>query len=136
MYELKQVGDISILHLFGEVSLAEMEKIQEIFKSLRQTSSSKILLDLSQVDHIHFRAVERWALEAIDLQKNEGGLKLVAPNREAKHILQFTGADQFLEDYFNLSEAILSFLNQTEATDEKESLQKLEINEDDSWAYH
>lgn len=110
MYEITKVHDISILHLFGEISLLECELIEKLFNSFKKHQHNKIILDLSQVDHIHFKAVEQWAVAAKELQERSGGLKIASAKKEAQNIFKFTGADQSMEDYSTAGEAILSFL--------------------------
>jgi anti-anti-sigma factor len=110
MYDISKVDDISILHLYGEISLLEMELIQKLIASLKKNHHTKILIDLAKVDHVHFQAVQRWADEALVLQAAEGDLKIASPNPSTRQVLQFVGADQHLKDYASISEAILSFL--------------------------
>src|SRR3989338_329076 len=110
MFDIIKVQDISVLHLYGEISLLEVEYIREVFHSLKNCDHRKIVLDLANVDHVHFRAVQHWAHEAKLLQGIEGDLCLVKPSRETKNMMQFTGADQYLRDYETLADAILSFL--------------------------
>jgi anti-anti-sigma factor len=99
-----------ILHLYGEIAQLEIERVSQLIASLKQCSHRKIILDLARVDHLHFQAVQRWALEAQSLRTQNGDLKIVRLSPEMKKILIFTGADQYLKDYSNNAEALLSFL--------------------------
>lgn len=110
MYDISKVDDISVLHLYGEVSLLEMEIIQKLIASLKKNNHTKILIDLAQVDHVHFQAVQRWAEAALALQAEEGDLKIAGANTETQQVLKFVGADQHLKDYASIADAILSFL--------------------------
>lgn len=110
MFETTKAHDISILHLYGEISLIEIELIQNMLSSFRKSHHNKVLLDLAQVDYLHFQAVRKWAQEAVAFRRRDGDLGLISANRQAKLVLQFTGADQHLKDYASIGEAILSFL--------------------------
>ena len=110
MFEISKANDIAILHLYGEISLLEMQKVQELIYSLKKHNHNKILIDLANVDHLHFEAVKRWAMEAMELREKNGDLKIVFPNDQARKMMTFTGADQYLKDYSNVAEALLSFL--------------------------
>lgn len=113
--EVTKVHDISILHLFGEVSFMEMERIEQTLHSLKKSRHNKVLIDMTSVDHVHYLVIKRLINNALTLREVHGDLKLVHPNSETKEMIRFTGADQFLEDYASVSEAILSFLNQSDA---------------------
>jgi anti-anti-sigma factor len=110
MYDMTKVSDISILHLYGEISLMEMEMIATVIQSLKKCDHHKILLDLAQVDHVHFQAVKGWVKEAEDLRWGSGDLRLVGLTKKTREVFQFTGADQYLRDFSSMADAILSFL--------------------------
>lgn len=110
MYDMKYIDDISILQLYGEITLLELEHIQRAIKSLKSHRHHKIVIDLARVDHLHYSAIKRWVNEAVSLRAVDGDLKLVEANKETQHMIQFTGADQYLSDYRSSGEAILSFL--------------------------
>lgn len=110
MFDITKVQDISILHLHGEISLLEFEMIQRIIDSFKRHHHLKILLDLAQVDYIHFKAIYHLARKAIELRSCEGDLKLASLNPKTRQVLVFTGADQYLTDYATVGEAVLSFL--------------------------
>jgi anti-anti-sigma factor len=111
--EVTRVSDISILHLFGEVSFLEMNRIEKTLASLRRSNFNKVLLDLSSVDHVHYMVMKRLVENAVDLRNKRGDIKLAGLNDETREILRFTGADQYLQDYASISEAILSFLKKS-----------------------
>lgn len=110
--EVTKVHDISVLHLFGEVSLLEIDQIERVLNSLKRSQNRKIILDMTSVDHIHYLVVKKLVENAIHLRSQNGDLKLVNMCPDAKCVMQFTGADQYLEDYATISEGILSFLKQ------------------------
>ena len=137
MFEVSKIEDISVLHLYGEVTLLEVEMVQQTLDSLKRCQYKKFLVDLAMVDHVHFQAVRKWAREATTLRMMNGDLKLVNTNDKTKEILRFCGADQCLEDYSSLSEALLSFLNHplyadnnfafNSAKDDREELKAQEV---------
>lgn len=108
--EITRVHDISILHLFGEVSFMEIDRIEQALNSLRKTSHNKVLVDMTSVEHVHYLVIKRLVDNALYLREHDGDIKLVNPNPKMRELVRFTGADQFLEDYNTISEAILSFL--------------------------
>lgn len=108
--EITKVSDISILHLFGEVSFMEIDRIERVLGHLGRSLNNKVLIDMTWVDHVHYMVVKKLVRSATAFRRQRGDLKLVNVNPETRELIRFTGADQFLEDYATISEAILSFL--------------------------
>lgn len=129
MYELSKVSDISILHLYGEVTLLEVELLQKVIDSLKRHHHNNILIDLLRVDHLHLKAINRWTQEAHELRQKNGDLKLVTQSNDTKNMMVFTGADQSLEDYSSMSEAILSFLNKAQDETELDKMYRVRMNQ-------
>ena len=115
--EISKIHDISILHLFGEVGFMEIDRIEKILNSLRRSQHRKVLVDLSATDHVHYMVIKRLIQKAVEVRGESGDIKLVGPNWETQEMIRFTGADQFIEDYASISEAILSFLHQPQHSD-------------------
>jgi len=115
--EITKISDISILHLFGEVSFMEIDRIERTLDSLSKTQNNKILIDMTWVDHLHYTVIKKLVDSAETFRHQLGDIKLVNLNPETKELIRFTGADQFLEDYATISEAILSFLKLAERND-------------------
>lgn len=113
--EVTKMHDISVLHLFGEISFLEIDRIERTLHSLHQSNNKNILIDMSYVDHIHYMVIKRLVHSAIKIRAQEGDIKLANINPETKEMIKFTGADQYLEDYATISEAMLSFLNQCDS---------------------
>lgn len=111
--EVSRVHDISVLHLFGEVSFLEVDQIERVINNLREAKNHKIILDMTSVDHIHYMVVKRLIASALELRSANGDIKIVNLNPETREIFRFTGADQYLEDYATISEGILSFLKKS-----------------------
>ncbi|HLD44753.1 MAG TPA: STAS domain-containing protein [bacterium] len=112
--EITKMHDISVLHLFGEVSFLEMDHIEKILASLKKTNNNKVLIDMSSVDHVHYAVIKKLVENVMHFRRNQGDIKLVSSNSNTKDIIKFTGADQYLEDYASISEAMLSFLGHAE----------------------
>lgn len=112
--EVSRVHDISVLHLFGEVSFLEVDQIERVIHNLREAKNHKIILDMTSVDHIHYMVVKRLIANALELRSSHGDIKIVNLNPENRAIFRFTGADQYLEDYATISEGILSFLKKSD----------------------
>lgn len=113
--EISKIHDVSVLHLFGEVSFLEMDQIEKTLVSLRQARSHNVLIDMNFVDHIHYRIIKRLVHSAFEFRHQAGDIKLARLKPETREVIKFTGADQVLEDYATISEAILSFLGKVDS---------------------
>lgn len=111
MFPITKVADISILHLYGEITLLEVDLVEAMICSLKNHCHHKIVIDLAQVDHVHFSALKKWVAQAAHLREKNGDIRINQPNQVMRWIMQFTGADQHIKDYSSLGDAILSFLN-------------------------
>ena len=97
----------------------EIDRIGQTLESLKRNEHYKVLLDMTNVDHIHYRVMKHLVASAEGFRDQDGDIKMAQLSDETKQVIQFTGADQYLEDYATISEAILSFLNKV---DERDSL--------------
>lgn len=104
-----QVHDISIIGPAGELDPLEGRFLLEKIRGLIEANWAKIVLDLGEVSHIHYR----FLADLLRLQRRSptgsGGIKLANPTPYTREILKVTGADRFFETYDSVAEAILSF---------------------------
>lgn len=105
------MADISILNPAGELDPHEGRMILQQIANLMKFERSKIVLDLGEVDHIHFRFLSELETAVLASSLREGGIKLANLNPYTMEILKVTGADRYLETYDSVAEAILSFHN-------------------------
>ena len=110
--EITKIHDISVLHFFGEVTFLEIDRIERVLESLKNTNHNKVILNLADADHVHYQVIKKLADEASKMRSINGDIKIVSANQETKEVMRFVGADQYLDDYANISECILSFLKQ------------------------
>jgi anti-anti-sigma factor len=106
---LQQVADISIFGPAGELDSHDggilIRKIEELFRR----EWSKIVLDLRDVEHIHFRFLGDLVSLAKSSSVLSGGIKLANLSPYTREILRLAGVGDFLETYDSVAEAILSF---------------------------
>ncbi len=93
----------------GEVDRYEGQLLLESIQRLGQANWAKIVLDLGEVSHIHYR----FLADLLQIQRlspqGSWGIKLANPTPYTREILKVTGADRFFETYDSVAEAILSF---------------------------
>jgi len=105
-----QVADVSIFNPTGELDRADGRALVEKIRRFLESEWSKIVIDLSQVEHINYGVLgELWGLaQAVGLA---GGIKLANVNPHNRQILRLTGMDRRFETYDSVADAVLSFQN-------------------------
>lgn len=109
MYEISTVDDVAVLHLSGEVSHLEMENIVGAILKLIKTQKNKIVLNFEKVDHVNYKTISRLLDKTLNLRSIRGDLKCASMNRYTSNIFRFTGADQVMESYESVYDAVMSF---------------------------
>lgn len=107
---ISRVHDIVIVHLGGELTFNELPDLQSIIRSLCDGGNSKILLDMTEVEHVHYLVFRRLGEIAAILRAQGGDLKIAGLSPENREILRFTGMEASLEAPTRVSEGILGFV--------------------------
>lgn len=106
---IQPVNDISIVGPSGELDLREGEALLETIGSLLRHEWVKIVLDLGEVEHIHFHFLNRLLALAHAFQPEQGAIKIANLNAYTRELLRLTGVDRFFDTYDSVADAILSF---------------------------
>lgn len=107
--QLIQIHDVAVVRLAGELSLNYLNSIERLLSQLAKSRQTKILLDMSAVDYLHYKIVYSIVENALVFRLRDGDLKFLRLNGEARDVVRFVGAHQVIEDFDSLSEALLSF---------------------------
>ena len=68
-----------------------------------------MVLNFKKVDHVNYKTITR-LLEGVEkLRSVDGDLKCASMNIYMQKIFRFTGADQIMESYDSVYDAIMSF---------------------------
>ena len=108
---ITKISDVVIVHPVGELNIARVTDLEQVFFDLVRQGSHKILLDMTLVDHLHYMNVMRLVQIAQILRKHQGDLRLVGLNESNGYIIKFTGGQNVLKCFPSLSSGILSFYN-------------------------
>lgn len=99
MVEISKMNQAAVLHLFGEVSLLEMDWVEGMVAFAENHVSKKAWLDLACEDKVMIDALKKAT------KKNIVGSGDVA-------VLNFCGADQTVKDFSIAADSVLKLLNQ------------------------
>lgn len=108
---VQQVDDVSILGPAGELDSYEGRLLLEKISNLIRYEWSKIVIDLKEVNHIHFRFLSDLLAVSTVSSLLSGGIKLANLNAYTREILRLAGVDHYFETYDSVAEAVLSFQN-------------------------
>lgn len=101
--------DVAVVHLSGEVSHQEVLELEKVLGKLMNSSKVKVVLNFERVDHVNYKTIHRLLERASRLRSLNGDLKFASLNNYTRNIFRFTGADQVVESYESVYDAILSF---------------------------
>lgn len=104
-----QVEDISIFHPQGELDTVEGGDLLEKIRQFLRCDWSKIVLDLTEVSHIHYRVLGDLRRLAAASSVRDGGIKLANLTPYNREILRVMGVERSFETYNSVAEAIMSF---------------------------
>lgn len=111
---LQQIDDVSVMEPEGELNGQEAEVVLAKIGELIRRQDIKIVLDLRDVEHIHFRFLGDLLPLARASSCLSGGIKLANVSPYADKILKIAGVDRFFETYESVADAVLSFENSFE----------------------
>jgi anti-anti-sigma factor len=109
MFELTTVDDVAVVHLNGELSHQEMAEIERMLSKLMSSRKVKVVLNFQKVEHVNYRTISGLLERATKLRSLSGDLKCASMNSYTKNIFRFTGADQIMEAYESVYDAVMSF---------------------------
>jgi anti-anti-sigma regulatory factor len=108
MHQLHTHEGITVLDLYGELGLSEIEEINQLLLSLLRQSHHKMVLNFGQVEHVHYAGISRW-IKTCEQLKQLMELKFAAMSPYTKCIFQFVWGRDLVENFDTVSEAMLSF---------------------------
>lgn len=105
----ERYDDVSVVNLAGDIDSENGKELIDRIWVLIRSQWKKIVLDLKDVDHIHYKVFSD--LMVLDHMTTfvAGGIKLANVTPYAREILRVAGVDGQLETYDSVAEAVLSF---------------------------
>jgi len=86
-----------------------MTEIEGILGKLVNSSKTKVVLNFQKVDHVNYKTIQTLLDRALSLRNLSGDLKCASLNHYTNDIFRFTGADQVMESYESVYDAVMSF---------------------------
>lgn len=107
MFELSQLKDVIVIGVHGELDPHNVAEIDSLLTTVLQNHSGKVVLDLSDLHHLHFKLVPHLVDRVVELQCAGGDLKVAAGSSYINNILMAMGFEETF--YPTVADAVLSF---------------------------
>lgn len=109
MVELNEYEDVAVLSLNGELGPEEVRGLEQALFSLLRTHHRKMVLNFSEVDHVHYLSAEA-LMDSVRKMKNyHADLKFAAMSDYMRKIFRFVGAEEAIENFETVPDAVISF---------------------------
>ncbi len=105
--QVSYINDVSILHLDGEIMPSDMEGIEQTLFELRQHQHNKILIDMSSVEHVHYRVLPRLAAHALSVREEQGDIRVASLQGDSESVFRLMQGDRYMQEYEALTEDVL-----------------------------
>jgi anti-anti-sigma factor len=105
--ETKKVGNVTIFVIVGDVVFSHLNEVREVIKKeMADTSSNKVLLDLTKVGMIDSAGVGFIVSVYKTVLSSKGSFALINPNEAVESVLQTVGLTRLFKVYESEDEAI------------------------------
>ncbi len=116
-YEIRQVGDVTILELSGRLDVGvalslgegEGQPLLEVIRNLAQRGQKNIVLNLRDVAYIDSSGIGDLVGAATTLRRQGGDLRIVDPGMVVQKLLRITRVDTVIDVKLDETSALHAF---------------------------
>lgn len=105
----KNVGDIKVIKVIGELDVLVAPKLKERITKLVEMDTTKFIIDFEELVHINSLAMGILRGKLRVVKEIGGDIKLIKLNENIKTIFEMIGLDEIFEIYETEDEAVESF---------------------------
>lgn len=106
---IAKVNDIAVISPKGELDSSALPVFTRLFDSLLAADQHHVVLNLSDVDHAHYRIVRLLSEASIIFQCHQGDLFFVGATPYLKKIFQVAALNPWINNFQSLDEAFMCF---------------------------
>ncbi len=106
---IKRIDDVAIIKPQGDLERYLETNLSKLLSSLINSNSFKVILDLSEVNHIHYDLLKRLTQTVALFQGLEGDLLFASATPYVRKIFQAVACDVGRHIFNSIGEALLSF---------------------------
>jgi anti-anti-sigma factor len=110
--EIEQIHDVAIITPQGDLERYQESLLSRVLGSLLNSDTRKVVLNLSQVEYVHYELLRRLTEAVMVFRGINGDLRFAEANSHVKKIFQAVAFDTCGGIFDSLGEALLSFEEQ------------------------
>ncbi len=111
LQRMTMAHDVAVIYLEGEIGLPEFHYIEGVLRSLREKGVRCFVFSFESVEHVNYKVFWEWMGLAKTLRLLSGDVRFTQISQYLYHIFLFSGADQTIDHFSQVEDAILSFHN-------------------------
>lgn len=104
-------GRVVVISPEGDINHHEMACVKNAVSELMRRLEARVVVDLSEVDHINYMTLGVLVERAGRLRRVGGDLRLAAASPYLEKILRFTGVHHLFATFDTVEEAVASYLD-------------------------
>ena len=108
---VSRIGDAAVIALTGDINESKADKLGQLFHSLFDENTHKIILDMSQTRFISSTGLGCIMMAYKECAANGGYVRLVKPQPLIADILRITKLDSIFEIYDDIPTAVAGKAN-------------------------
>lgn len=105
----KQVGDVVVLEISGEIDLYNAPTVKEKIREETEKGNINIVVSLDKVSYIDSSGIGVLISSLSNVKKVGGGLKLANVYASVRKVFELTKLTSFFEIYDSVDDAVKSF---------------------------
>lgn len=105
-YEIKNIDDISVITLIGELKIYDLNEYTDFFDKLLEEHKYNLILNMSEISYIDSTAIGLLINIKRTVTEKGGNLTICEPRPEVMSVFKMTGVDQFIQIYTSEEESI------------------------------
>ena len=109
--KLTTKNDINVFKLEGSILQDESEKLDLYFSELIESQENRIIVDMTDANHICSMVLGQMVFYKKKLNSNHGDIKLVIIDEDLLELFDITLLNRVFEIFSNVDEAVKAFQN-------------------------
>jgi anti-sigma B factor antagonist len=105
----REVGEIVVLDISGEIDLYNAPEIKDIISQLIEDQKYNVIINLEKVSYIDSSGIGALISSLSNLKKYQGGLKIINVYASVRKVFELTKLTSFFEIFDSEDEALASF---------------------------
>ncbi len=107
--QVREVGNVVILDINGEIDLYNAPEIKETIKNQMEQGKNQIIINLDKVSYIDSSGIGVLISSLSNLKKAGGGLKIIHVYASVRKVFELTKLTSFFDIYDSEQEALAAY---------------------------